>query len=317
MELERLRGQPSANESAYLMSRPTNSIKVICFNIQSFLPHFDVIQNDPCLNNADVICLVETWTTATDVICFKNFEVVGRLDSGQTRRPSGILVLKRSGVQCTLKFNETIQTHDSTSQACVVVVNNDCYVISLYLSPRSPLHVKKCLIERCISKLPSNARIVVTGDFNESINMIANNDVFSSRQITSVSSSQSSTYLNTQIDLTFSNTMVSHVYYHSFLSYHRPQVLHIMDAPRRKIRRRRRRAIFMPVSRRKMRLGRMRICCLHGQRFCTFSRLYMHNRMYLRKILRKRNRLKSCCHNMSSVHLKLYALKRHRASTTH
>lgn len=43
-ELERLKGRPTAEEFMHLQKKPPNSVKVVSFNIQSYLPHFDAIE---------------------------------------------------------------------------------------------------------------------------------------------------------------------------------------------------------------------------------------------------------------------------------
>jgi PIF1-like helicase/Helicase len=302
-ELERLRERPAADEYLNLTLRSERFAKCVVFNVQSYGANFDAVAKDPCLNNADLICLVETWTVPEDIVAPPNFHVVGRVDSGCQRRPSGVLVLGQNGTDCNLLSVNCMSDGSSTLQSCTVLFKKTTYVVVVYIPPNSTLSIVGRFLSICLKSIPHQADIVIAGDFNCTDSVISHlmSNLFSSRKIKHVSSSDPSTYLKTQIDLTFSNTRCKHYYYHSLLSYHRPQILHLpRKISRSKFMRNSSRSLLSRALRHGMayirsdgdRGQRVGFCASAWQRMFVKPSLHHAFKDYLNRMLRKRNRLK-------------------------
>lgn len=309
-ELDRLRTRPAGVEHAHLLNKPSRQFKIVSFNVQSIANHVDCVMKDPCMNNADLMVFLETWTIPKDKLFYDNYYQVARSDSGSERKPSGILILARNGVACTSVHNTERRNSSYVVQASLIRIGKHIFVTCVYASPRTPSSVLGNVLMDCIRRVPEKRKLVLTGDFNiqsaylDEIVKHCNHG----RVIRNIMPSEGSTYLNKQIDLTLSDTTCFGEYYESFLSYHRPQILHVpLRKPQNTVLRRHR----TMLSRRKFtNSSRPVLLKLNIRKRVKCSTRHIHfYRDYLRWLCRKRNRHKFHLPQHELLHLKLYALK--------
>ena len=294
-EIERLRSHPTAQEYDDLLSRPASCYKIVSFNIQSLLPHIKAVITDPALCNSDLICLLETWTTESDIVNVEGFTVVSRIDSGRVRKPSGLIILAKNSVKCESISTSCLGSTKFNLHAAVVKLGLSTYVVTVYSSPQTPNAALQTTLNSCMKCIPNGARIVLTGDFNMSHKTLSHilQNPFTTRNMCFVSPSEPSTYHNSQIDLTYSNTSIHASYYDSFLSYHRPQVLLV---PRRCLKKKardkkKRTRLPTPTIAPRSKSGMTQMRRLRTSSSVPSIYRY-HYRKYLRALCRKRNRHK-------------------------
>ena len=227
--LKLLSSKPAAYQFDHLLIRNNFTLKVVSFNIQSFVLNNDFINRDDHLINSDLLCLTETWTTPSDMISFYGFETVGRLDSGCRRKPSGIIVLSKPG----LGFKQ-VKAYRSINQGyaidSVLVMNAEYAVLTVYAAPKSTISDLQTHLACTMHNIDRNVKLLVAGDFNQNLLYPATkqriHQMISNLKCQLIAPKLPSTIAGTQIDFAFGTVdMVTTEYYESMVSFHRPQII--------------------------------------------------------------------------------------------
>ncbi|MES9881383.1 MAG: AAA family ATPase [Sedimenticola sp.] len=180
-EMARLRLNTLDPQSAHLLSTlPHDYFKICHLNIRSLAAHFTDLQSSHPLLTCDIICLSETWLNKSKQT--KDYTLDGyslfrtdredmhprchKHDCKMCNDKGGVAMFIRSDVMCHRQIDVEVKDLECIVVSCKTEPDNVTYIVTLYRPDHIPLNVLNNAVENILSKIPADADVVFTGDFN-------------------------------------------------------------------------------------------------------------------------------------------------------
>ena len=218
-----------------------DDFQIIYFNIQSLNYKLELISNDFFFSNADLICLSEARLYIDSNYELNEFSIASIINNSSKNRNLGsIIYINNKHKKKVTKINTTLKfagSHYCLIESFLIEISTPINLIVIYKSPKysnSSLFENISQIINEISAVNSFNKLLV-GDFNINVKnyedwnlatiKLTNQFMKNNQLHFSLPMNQSSTDLETQIDLCFSTiSPIQCNYYESFpvFSYHKP-----------------------------------------------------------------------------------------------
>lgn len=223
-EIRRWRKNKIIPKFKFLREQDT-SPDIIYHNVQSLKRHINLVRNDENFTNSNILIFGETWTTPTDKIKIKNYNLVSRVDSGETRKPRGLAIYAKKSI-----CNNIISTDSFSLKAnkgCIdvsLLMLNNITVVGLYANPSTSIQLWNTLFKKL--KCHFSKKCVIMGDVNmNSFKIKSHHNIMSILQkynLTLLNKNTVTTHFNTSLDWVITNSPFMCGSYNSFFSHHYP-----------------------------------------------------------------------------------------------
>lgn len=215
-------------------------VKIIYKNVCSIRKKIEHIKSDEFYNVGNVLIFAESLLTDADEVEIPGFEVIYKTKSKD--QTLGLICFKK--VSCEIcNFYYLIDSDEKSHVELITFEIGDVTLITGYKSPKAT----RVLFEKSFIRLKKQAelknkinKLLVMGDFN--FNMLNKNDLlylenFFSRfgLRSNLAQDVTTTHLNTQIDIVFSNlNSIEADVYETYFSYHKPIYVTLLNNERTK-----------------------------------------------------------------------------------